>query len=146
MFTRKKISAVISLILVLSIFCSASAFAADADIQGSKQIAGTHAAVAWSNTTPGRMGIFYSIICSGDMDKIGASKVEIYRYLNGKWEVEETISAEDYPDMLGSDRSSYQVTIAYSTMYLNVPYYAIVYFYAEGPYGISTGNQRTDVI
>ena len=143
---QRKRLILLSLLLVFSICCSFPTYAADADIQGSKQIAVTHAAVAWSKTTPGRMGIFYSIICSGDMDKLGASKVEIYRYLNGKWEIEETISAEDYPDMLGSDDSSCQVTIAYSTMYLNIPYYARVYFYAEGPYGISIAIQRTEVI
>ena len=143
---RKKHLILLSLLLVISIFCSLSVYAADAEIQGSKQIAVTHAAAAWSNTTPGRMGIYYSIICAGDMDILGANKVEIYRYLNGKWEIEETISAEDYPDMLGSNDSSCQVTIAYSTMYLNIPYYAKVYFYVEGPYGISTGNQPTNVI
>ncbi len=143
---RRKHLILLSLLLVFSIVCSFPAYAADAELQGSSQIAVTHAAVAWSNTTPGRMGIFYSIVCSTKMDVLGASKVEIYRYLNGKWEIEETISAEDYPDMLDSDDSSCQVTIAYSTIYLNIPYYARVYFYAEGPYGISTAIQRTEVI
>lgn len=143
---RRKHLILLSLLLVFSICCSFPAYAADAELQGSSQIAVTHAAVAWSKTTPGRMGIFYSIVCSTKMDTLGASKVEIYRYLNGQWEVEKTISAEDYPDMLGSNKSSCQVTITYIPMYINVPYYAIVYFYAEGPYGISTGNQRTDVI
>lgn len=143
---RKRYAVIISLILVLSIFCSISVCAADAGIQGSSQIAVTHAVAAWSKTIPGRMCVAYSITASTKMDKLGATKVEIYRYLNKQWEVEETVYVEDWPDMMDTDVGNCQVSIEYSTDYLNVPYKAIVYFYAEGPYGISTGTQYTNVI
>ncbi len=52
----------------------------------------------------------------------------------------------DHPDMQDSNRSVCMVSIEYSTEYLNIPYYAIVYFYAESATMISTVTQRTNVI
>ena len=137
---------VISLLLVSMVLCQVSAYAADAQIQGSAQIAGTTAVAAWSNITPGRMCVYYDIVASRTMDTLGATKVEIYRYLHGQWEVEETFYWMDYPDMQDSNTSVCMVSIEYSTEYLEIPYYAIVYFYAESATMISTVTQKTNVI
>ncbi len=143
---KRKTTVTVSLLIILAIFCSFTSYATDAQIQGSPQIASTFAVAAWSNTIPGRMCVAYGITASKTMDTIGASKVEIYRYLNGQWEVEETFYWMDYPDMQDSNVGICQVSIEYSTEYLKIPYYAKVYFYAEGSYGISTLVQHTNVI
>ena len=80
------------------------------------------------------------------MDTLGATKVEIYRYLHGQWEIEETFYWMDYPDMQDSNEYVCMVSIEYSTEYLEIPYYAIVYFYAESATMISTVTQKTNVI
>ena len=143
---KRKTTVAVSLLIILAIFCSFTSYAADAQIQGSPQIACTYAAAAWSNTIPGRMCVAYEIDASSRMDTLGATKVEIYRYLNGQWEVEETFYWMDYPDMQDSNTSVCMVSIEYSTEYLEIPYYAIVYFYAESATMISTVTQKTNVI
>lgn len=143
---KRKTTVAVSLILILAIFCSFTSYAADAQIQGSAQIASTHAVAAWSNTTPGRMCVAYEITASRRMDTLGATKVEIYRYLHGQWEIEETFYWMDYPDMQDSNEYVCMVSIEYSTEYLEIPYYAIVYFYAESATMISTVTQKTNVI
>lgn len=143
---KKKYMIAVTVILIVSLMAPPCAFAADAQIQSSSQIAVTRVQLSWSKTTQYRMGLFYEITACEDMEIIGASKVEFYYFFHNEWVLESTISVEDYPVMETNGTSYWSILVERNAKYSNVPYRAVVYFYCKGPYGISTLKHYSNVI
>ena len=84
-----------------------------------------------------------TIRANGVMDTIGVSSIRIERYNGSKWIREGTLTDNDLPGLLTSNRSLYDVAVSYSPQYSDVSYRAVVSFYAEDSDGVSTKSVTT---
>ena len=69
----------------------------------------------------------FSVSASGMMDKLGASKIDLYTS-SGSYVI--TLSSENYSNMIKSSTSHHDSSVTYSGN-SGTSYYAVITFYAE---------------
>ena len=83
----------------------------------------------------GNLSIQFAVNGTGIMDQIGVSSITLRRSSNGNtWSTIKTFKSEDYPQMLGRNRSKYSGYVPYSVTE-GWYYQASVTFYASDNYG-----------
>ena len=80
------------------------------------------------------------------MDTIGISSIRIERYNGSRWVSEDTLTDEDFPYFMTSNKRSHIIDQAYTPRYDNVLYRAVVSFYAEDSGGKSTKSVTSNSI
>lgn len=139
MFHRKAVRILVVIWAVVLIVCNVSASAADH--RASLKIG--YATATLSKDRYGDLSIACHIKANGVMDTIGVSSIRIERYNGSKWIREGTLTDNDLPGLLTSNRLLYDVAVSYSPQYSDVSYRAVVSFYAEDSDGVSTKSVTT---
>ncbi len=136
---NKKALRIISLVIVLTLILSSSAFAI---ISSSAYIAATS---AWITRDGDDVKVNFYIVGRNIMDKIGVKYIYLYERNGNTWSLVETF---DYTDslyastMMGSNTSAKSGHVTYSG-YAAKNYFADCRFYAEKDGGSDTFQQYT---
>ena len=139
---HKRYLNIISVFLCLVVLCSIPAHAAEP--YASSQIA-THSATL-DKGSDGYLYIIFTITTNRVMNRLGASSVEVQRYVNSKWTTEYTYTVDNTPLLQTSNESYYALVIPYRPQYPNGTYRALVNLYAQSDTMISTGTDITNTV
>lgn len=131
-----------ALLLCLTMFLSVPAQAAEP--YGSAQIAVHSAQLVKSSD--GYLNVVFSITTNRVMNTLGASSVEIQRYVNSKWVTEYTFTVENTPLLQTDNASYYALILPYYPQYASASYRALVHLYAKSDTMTSTGTDTTNTV
>lgn len=116
--------------LLLMMFFSITAIT-NAAITSSEYISNCYAQIA--TYSGGRVTVSFNIRATGTMDVLGAQTIIIQEKAPGSrnWSSVATLSSDDYPNMLGYNKSDHDSYVSYYGGQSGYAYRAKVYFYAE---------------
>ena len=116
--------------LLLMAFFSMAAVA-NASVRSSEYISDCYAEIA--TYSGGRVTVSFDITATRTMDVLGVQTIIIQEQAPGSrnWSSVATLSSDDYPNMLGYNRSGYASSVSYYGGKSGYSYRAKVYFYAE---------------
>lgn len=134
MVQKKRAVRIAALLLVFAMMLPHQAFAAENRASSNIQ----YCVADLSLDQNGDLYIFFSIMASSTMDKLGASSIKIQRYTGSNWITEQTLVPRDFPDMQSCNADRVTVVIPYTPNYSEAYYRAVVSAYAETASGTST--------
>ncbi len=130
---------IITLIIVLTLLLSTAAFA---DMNASAYIAATN---AWITRSGNTVNVNFSIVGTGNMDKIGVKYIYLYEKNGDSWDLVKTFSYTNSQYeliMMDTDIGAHAGYLSYSGS-ASKNYYADCRFYAERNGGSDTIQQDT---
>lgn len=139
---RKRYFSVLAVLLCMTIFCNIPAYAAEP--YASEQI--NYHSATLDKGSDGYLYIMFTIATNRVMNRLGASSVEVQRYVNSKWITEYTYTVDNTPILQTSNDGYYALAILYTPQYPNGTYRAAVNLYAESDTMISTGTDYTNTV
>ncbi len=122
---KKRFFTIIVLLVVFVIFSQTTAFALNNVPHANPLI--TYKTGTVSTSGSGDITVTFSVSASGMMDKLGASKIDLYTS-SGSYVI--TLSSENYSNMIKSSTSHHDSSVTYSGN-SGTSYYAVITFYAE---------------
>ena len=136
---NKKTIRIIALVFVLTLLLSTAAFA---DLNASAYIAMTN---AWITRSGNTVNVNFSIVGTGNMDKIGVKYIYLYEKNGDSWDLVKTFSYTNSQYeliMMDTDIGAHAGYLSYSGS-ASKNYYADCRFYAERNGGSDTIQQYT---
>lgn len=136
---KKAVHKITAVILVVLMILSTTAFAADA--RASSRISRVIPSLCVTNS--GDLSVSFTVLATGTMDTVGASKIDIQRYNGSRWVTEETLTTRDYPEIQTSNAARHSATVTYTPDYTGATYQAVVTGYAKDSSGSSASQATT---
>lgn len=137
---KKAILRAVALTLILVLVLSTASYAA---VTSSLYIAATNAYITRSGNS---VTVYFYIVGTGMMDKIGADKIYLYEKNGSAWNLVKVFDSADsfyYSSLISTNISAKSSSVTYTEGSAAKNYFAIVNFYAEKDGGSDTIPQDT---
>ncbi|WP_286335466.1 hypothetical protein, partial [Bacteroides caecimuris] len=99
-----------------------------------------------SPKSDGDLSIYFSVRATGNMDVIGASRIEVQRNAIGGWVTEYTFTPSNAPEIQAENKFQHSAILTYSPLFVGKEYRTVVTIYVKNTSGSSTKQLASKTI